>query len=237
MLLNSRTGLFALLLLVFLVNYGETWLERPAPGQPPVSSAAYNNAYSFQAFERGAVEFEFHDRTALWGVYAYSIAYFAVFPALAIGLLFGLARRRELAPFRVLCLAVTIDYLVSLPFFLLYPVPERWSYPESRAVLLSDLWSSNLIQAIRPISALNNCVPSTHVSLTVIIVAVCWLFQVRYRLTFTALGLTVVLATFVLGIHWLPDMIAGLMAGLGSVLAAWRFTDTTERRELALGIS
>jgi hypothetical protein len=32
-------------------------------------------------------------------------------------------------------------------------------------------------------------------------------------------------------------MIAGLMAGLGSVLAAWRFTDTTERRELALGIS
>ena len=129
---------------------------------------------------------------------------------------------------------MTADYLVSLPWFLLFPVPERWAYPESNAILLSDLWSSNLILAIRPLSALNNCFPSTHVSLTVIIITVCWLFQVRLRNTITALGLTVILATFVLGIHWLADIVAGVAVGIISVAIAWRCTDTSERRELAL---
>jgi len=43
-------------------------------------------------------------------------------------------------------------------------VPERWAYPESHAVLLSDLWSTRLIETIRPISGLDNCFPSFHIS-------------------------------------------------------------------------
>ena len=71
-------------------------------------------------------------------------------------------------------------------------------------------------------------------SLTVIIIAVCWLFHVRLRTTVTALGMMVILATFVLGIHWLADIVAGVAVGMLSVAIAWRFTDTSERRELAL---
>jgi membrane-associated phospholipid phosphatase len=37
-----------------------------------------------------------------------------------------------------------------------------------------------------------------------------------------ALGLMVILSTFVLGIHWMADMTAGLAAGVLSVLAARR---------------
>ena len=166
-------------------------------------------------------------------MYAYSMSYFVLFPVLAFGVLIALARRAELAPFRVLCLAVTADYFVSLPWFLLFPVPERWAYPESNAILLSDQWSSALIDSIRPLSAINNSFPSTHVSLTVIIIAVCWLFHVRLRRTVTALGMMVILATFVLGIHWLADIMAGVAVGMLSVAIAWRFTDTSERRELA----
>ena len=149
-------------------------------------------------------------------------------------MLIALARRAELAPFRVLCLAVAADYLMSLPWFLLFPVPERWAYPDSNAILLSDQWSSTLIDSIRPLSAINNSFPSTHVSLTVIVIFVCWLFHVRLRNTVTALAITVILATFVLGIHWLADIIAGVAVGALSVAIAWRFTDTSERRELAL---
>ena len=36
----------------------------------------------------------------------------------------------------------------------------------------------------------------------------------------TALGMTVILATFVLGIHWLADIIAGIAVGLLSVAIA-----------------
>jgi len=117
---------------------------------------------------------------------------------------------------------------------LFFPVPERWAYPESDAILLSDQWTSVLIDSIRPMSALNNSFPSTHVSLTVIMIIVCWMFHVRLRMTVTALATTVILATFVLGIHWLTDIIAGVAAGALSVGVARRFTDTSERHELAL---
>jgi len=33
-----------------------------------------------------------------------------------------------------------------------------------------------------------------------------------------------VLSTFVLGVHWLPDMLAGLGLGIASMLLAWRMT-------------
>jgi PAP2 superfamily protein len=126
-------------------------------------------------------------------------------------------------------------YLVSLPWFLLFPVAERWAYPKSNAMRLSDLWSSRLSMRSRPISALNHSFPSTHVSLTVVVIAICWLFEVRLRNTVTALGVTVTLATFPLGIHWVADILAGAAAVALSVALARRVTDTSEREALALG--
>jgi membrane-associated phospholipid phosphatase len=223
-------------MIVFLVNLAETSWETAAHTGSPVSQADQTGAFLVQQFERDLVDFEFQDHTPRWAMYAYSVSYFAFLPILGVAVLVALARRREIAPMRVLCLAVAIDYLVSLPWFLLFPVPERWAHPESSAMLLSDLWSSRLIDAIRPISALNNSFPSTHVSLTVVVIAVCWLFQVRLRNTVTALGITVILATFLLGIHWLADILAGVAAGALSVAIARRFTDTSEREPLALAL-
>lgn len=233
MLINSKPGLLALVALVFLVNLAETsWETRTHTGSP-VTTADHRDAFVVHKLEGNLVSFEFHDRTPMWAMYASSVSYFAFLPILGVALLVALARRREIAPLRVLCLAVAFDYFLSLPWFLLFPVPERWAYPESNAMLLSDLWSSNLIAAIRPISALNNSFPSTHVSLTVVVIAVCWWFNVRLRYTVTALGLTIILSTFILGIHWLADIIAGVGVGLLSVAIARRMTDTSEREALA----
>ena len=232
--MHTRSSLVALLLVVFLVNLGETWLETSSRTGSPISAADHNGAYAMQQFEPRFINFEFHDQTAAWAMYAYSTSYFVLFPLLGVAVLVALARREAIAPFRVMCLAIAADYMISLPLFLMFPVPERWAYPESHAILLSDQWSSALINAIRPMSALNNSFPSTHVSLTVIIIAVCWLFNVRLRNMVTALGLTVVLATFFLGIHWLADIIAGATVGLLSVGLAWRVTDTSERPLLGL---
>ena len=234
MLTNTKSGLALLLLIVFTANMAETAWETSLHSGSPVSAADTKGAYAVQRFEPAFINFEFHDKTVKWATYAYATSYFILFPVLALGVLVALARRRELAPFRVICLAVTIDYAMCLPWFLLFPVPERWAYPESQAILLSDQWTSALIDSIRPLSAINNSFPSTHVSFTVILILVCWLFNVRLRTTITALATTVVLATFVLGIHWLADIIAGLAVGALSVGIAWRFTDTSERHELAL---
>jgi len=71
-----------------------------------------------------------------------------------------------------------------------------------RQIFRSEVFASHRYDP--SISALNNSFPSTHVSLRVVVIIVCCLFQVRLRNTVTALGITIILATFLRGIHWVP---------------------------------
>ena len=118
--------------------------------------------------------------------------------------------------------SVAITYLLSLPFFLFFPVPERWSYPESHAVLLSDRLSPALMEIVRPVSGIDNCFPSFHVSLTTVLIVVCYACAVRMRRTVLVLGVIITLSTFVLGIHWLADIVAGAAVGIVCVAIAHR---------------
>ena len=168
----------------------------------------------------GRLSFGAHDAVDPITVYGYSLAYYFVFPVLCLAVAAAFYRRRTIQSFRVLTGAVTVDYLISLPFFLLLPVAERWTFAESDAIMLSDLWSSALIDFLRPISGLDNCFPSFHVSMTVILILLAHRFRLRGRFAVTGLGAIVILSTFVLGIHWIPDMIAGVAVAVVSVVAA-----------------
>jgi membrane-associated phospholipid phosphatase len=210
-----------LLAAVFAVNLLQTALDRLTTPSSLGAQGGYPVAEAFRWFER-YLSFEGHDATNAVAYVGYSVSYFFVFPAMLVGVALALARRRDPRPYRTLSLAVAINYLVSLPFFFFLPVPERWFQPQTSAILLSDKWSDALIEAIRPMSGLDNSFPSFHVSLTVLVVTACYVFDVRLRTCVAALGATVVLSTFVLGIHWLPDIIAGACLGVISLLSAWR---------------
>jgi membrane-associated phospholipid phosphatase len=227
-LLYRRIGLTGLLIAVFLLNLVETMAEMALRGRFGTGSDLGNRiAYAFRELE-GNLSFESHDVTNWMAVYGYSISYFFLLPILGLSLLAVLWRRKAVQGYRVLCLAIAADYLLSLGFFVFFPVPERWAFPDSGAMLLSDRWSSGLIELLRPISGLDNCFPSTHVSLTVVIVLVGYLFRVRMRHTILALGTTTILSTFVLGIHWLPDILAGVAVAFLSVALARRVTPLTD---------
>ena len=212
-----------LLAAVFLLNLVETrldgWLTPASLGV----QAGYPITEAFRWFE-GYLSFASHDATSDVAAYGYSLSYFFGLPLLCGFVAWHLARRDDPRPYRALSLAVAINYAVSLPFFLFFPVPERWSFFESEAMLLSDKWSDRLIEAIRPISGLDNSFPSNHVSLIVLAATASLIFAVPFRKCTIPLGATVVLSTFVLGVHWLPDMLAGLALGIASMLLAWRLT-------------
>jgi membrane-associated phospholipid phosphatase len=213
----------ALLAGVFLVNLAETSADRFLTPRTMGVDAGYPVADAFRWFERW-ISFEGHESAHPIAVIGYSLSYFVLFPAICLLVAVVLARRPEPKPYRAVSVAVGIDYLVSLPFFLFFPVPERWSSPETGAILLSDKLSGALIDAIRPISGLDNSFPSFHASLTAIVVTACVLFEVPLRTCVIAIGATVVLATFALGIHWIPDIVAGLALGVASMLLAYRLT-------------
>jgi len=210
-----------LLAIVFLINWLQTSLDPVLTPGSLGAQASYPIADAFRWFE-GDLSFELHDTTSAVAYYGYSVAYFVVFPVMCLYAALALSRRRDPRPYQAVSLAVAIDYLISLPFFLFFPVPERWSSPSTEAMLLSDKVSDRLIELIRPVSGLDNCFPSFHVSLTVLVVAACFLFRVPLRMSTLASGATIVLSTFVLGVHWIPDMIAGFAVGIVSVLLASR---------------
>jgi len=210
-----------LLAVVFLINYAETSVDAVITPGRLGAEAGYPVADAFRWFERG-LSFELHDTIGAIAYYGYSASYFVVFPGLCLYAAAVLACRRDPREFQTVGLAVAIDYLISLPFFLFFPVPERWSAPDTEAMLLSDKVSDRLIELVRPLSGLDNCFPSFHVSLTVLVVAACFMFRVPMRMSAAALGATIVLSTFVLGVHWLPDMMAGAAVGIASLLLASR---------------
>jgi membrane-associated phospholipid phosphatase len=227
--LAGRRGATALLAGVALLNWVQTSTDSALrTGLGLGVEMGTRTARAFQWLE-GGLSFEHHDATNAVALYGYSIAYFFLLPAMLLVTLLELARREDAAPYRVYCRALAATYLLGLPFFVLFPVPERWAFPDSEAVLLSDLWSSRLIETIRPISGLDNCFPSFHVSSTVALILVSYLYRSPHRTLMVPLGAIVVLSTFVLGIHWIGDVLGGVAAGIAGVALALRFESRRTR--------
>ena len=212
-----------LLAVVFLANLVETTIETSVRNTYGIGrELGFQLARAAHFFE-GGTTLSGWDAASPLVVYGYSIAYFFVLLLLVVLTGWSLARRTNPRPFRVFALAIALDYAISLPFFLFFPVPERWAWPDSGAILLSDLWAPQLIELFRPFSGLDNCFPSFHVSLTTVVIALAFIERLRFRWVALWLGLLVVLSTAVLGIHWLTDIIAGLATGILAVALAALF--------------
>jgi serine/threonine protein kinase/membrane-associated phospholipid phosphatase len=226
--LRSQAGLHGLLAGVMAVNLvetaSETWLRETYGLGVDLGDKLAEAAHGLE----NGLSFDSHDVTNTVAVHGFALAYFVLFPLLALGVAWALARRKD-AAYRGLAYAVGLVYALSLPFFLFFPVPERWFYPESGAILLSDLWTSRFIEAFRPISGIDNCFPSFHTSLVTILVLAAFRAGLRQRWTVALLGLVVLLSTFVLGIHWLPDIAAGVAAGVLAFSLACRLADREPR--------
>jgi membrane-associated phospholipid phosphatase len=168
----------------------------------------------------GGLSFERHDLANAVAVYGGSFAYFFLPVLLLAATIAVLWLRPTVDGYRIMTLALGVSYIVSLVFFLLLPVPERWAYPDSQAILLSDLWSTRLIEMMRPVSGLDNCFPSFHVSGTFDLVLVWYVLRLRGRAAVACLGAAIAVSTLLLGIHWIADIVAGMALAVVSVRLA-----------------
>ena len=226
--LRGQAPLHGLLAGVMAVNFietaSETWLRDTFGLGVDLGDKLAEAAHGLE----NGLSFDSHDVTNTVAVHGFALAYFVLFPLLALGIAWTLARRKD-AAYRGLAYAVALVYALSLPFFLFFPVPERWFYPESGAILLSDLWTSRFIEAFRPISGIDNCFPSFHTSLVTILVLAAFRAGLWHRWAVALLGAVVLLSTFALGIHWIPDIAAGVAAGVLAFSLACRLADRDSR--------
>jgi len=116
------------------------------------------------------------------------------------------------------CYAVIINYALAIPFYLYFPVNEVWSYvPAGVKFTMLDVFP-NFEQEYRPLSGLNNCFPSLHTSISVTMALLAFRSGNRRWMVITSISaVLIVFGIFYLGIHWLTDMIGGILL---AVLAA-----------------
>ena len=217
-ILNNRLGLIFILLAVFTVNYIQTQMESSLK-----NSAHYETGYKIaQAFMEleGNLDFSQFGGLGEGAAAAHSISYYILFPVLLLMVIAGLLFRREITPIRVMTLGLAISYLIALGLFIFFPVPERWAFPPANATLLSDILSTGWIESYRSFRALDNAFPSLSAAFMLVIIYVCYRYRFKFKNPICLLGIMVILSSFTLGIHWVPDLVMGGFLGVFSTSLA-----------------
>jgi hypothetical protein len=217
-ILNNRLGLIFILLALFIVNYTQTQMEANQK-TPAQYETGYQIAQVFVELE-GNLDFSQFEGLGDGATIAHSITFYVLFPVLLLMVSVGLLFRREITPFRVMTLGLAISYLIALSFFIFFPVPERWAFPPANAILLSDAWSTGWVEFYRSFRALDNSFPSLLAAFTLVMIFVCYRYRFKFKNPICLVGLAVILSSFTLGIHWVPDLLMGGFLGVFSVSLA-----------------
>ncbi|UVI28092.1 phosphatase PAP2 family protein [Paenibacillus spongiae] len=112
------------------------------------------------------------------------------------------------------CYAIMINYLVAIPFYFFLPVNEVWAHDSSVRFLMLDVFPTFETE-YRALSGLNNCFPSLHTSISVTLAVLAIRSGNKRWAWFCSIcAAAVIFAIFYLGIHWLTDMLGGMLLGL-----------------------
>lgn len=160
--------------------------------------------------------------------YVSGFFYLLMFPFLLVFtflLLLYLQRYRATQEFVV---AFILIYVFAFPFFVFFPVHVTGYTLACVTPLLYNL-SPIIAHGVRIVDpGLNNCFPSLHAALSMMAMLVV-LHNVeskRYRV-FSVVTTVVILFTILyLGIHWITDMIGGILLALACCFIAFRYSDT-----------
>lgn len=157
-----------------------------------------------------------------WGnnvylTYFLAFMYFVTFTFLLYFSLTFYAFSNEGEPTKKVALAYIVNYMIVLPFYLFFPVTETWrAYeflpaPQKIYGLLFN-FNADILSFVTTFSAINNCFPSMHTSLsfTVALISLHSKYK-RYTLFCWICATLIAFSTIYLGIHWVSDVVAGIL--------------------------
>jgi len=121
---------------------------------------------------------------------------------------------------RKYAIAMMFNYIILIPFYLLFPVSVSGSHPESgiTPLLYVDTYWGKMVTSVDP---LNNDFPSGHVSLAVTSMLVfAWEGREYRRFYYFLIGvnIAVVFSVLYLGIHWPADVFAGFLVAVAATV-------------------
>lgn len=141
-----------------------------------------------------------------------AIFYVIVFQGLIIASLAIYASDKNKVSMYATCCTVMINYIVAIPFYLFVPVNEVWSFAPSGTTFYMLEVFPQFNQVYRQFSGIDNCFPSLHTSISVSMAILAYRSGNKlWRVIAILSAVIIVFSTLYFAIHWLSDMIAGLI--------------------------
>jgi membrane-associated phospholipid phosphatase len=141
-------------------------------------------------------------------VYFFIIIYFIVYLFTLWFTPFSLVFSNEQREMKVFTYGLLLIYLIALPFYLFFPVTNVYTYYDITSTI--NMTVPSIEQFFYSTTTVNNCFPSLHVALALLIAESAWLTKRKLFKYFTAISaVLIIIAVIYLGIHWISDVIGG----------------------------
>lgn len=210
---------FMSLLLIMALNKFELRLEAALPVPADLTRTLAGWEGSWQGVLQRSLE-------SPWLTLVCAFFYLVVFQGFMVASLIVYARAGNDRLYYALCVALLLNYLIAVPFYLFVPVHEAWAASSHIRFLMLDAFPSFETQ-YRRLSGLDNCFPSLHTSISATMALLALRSGSRRWAIFGVANAVVILfSIFYLGIHWATDMFAGfvlasLVVAVGLKVGAW----------------
>ena len=129
-------------------------------------------------------------------------------------------QRRAMTTFAV---GLLLIYVVALPFYLFFPVTNVYTYFHEPSALNTVI--PTVERFFYTTTTSNNCFPSLHVAMALLItLSVSLTKNRRYQAFTAACAVGVIISVIYLGIHWITDVIGGAILAVSIFLLIKRAT-------------
>ena len=181
----------------------------------------YDFANTIHSFENGIV-YWFSQNWMPILVYFFVLIYIGVYPfTLWFSPLYFLLSDNQKS-LKSLAYGLLLIYILALPFYLFLPITNVYTFFNIKSALetvipgVENFFYSTTTQ--------NNCLPSLHTSMTILIAYTTSLTgnkKISYFSYFVMI--TVIISVIYLSIHWLTDVITGMILAIGVIFILHRY--------------
>ena len=117
---------------------------------------------------------------------------------------------------KTLAYGLLIIYMIALPFYLFLPVTNVYTYYNNPSAFETVL--SSIDNFFYTTTTTNNCLPSLHTAMTILI-AYCFSLTGNKKLKYFGIiiAITVIISVVYLSIHWFIDVFIGIILSIGVI--------------------
>jgi membrane-associated phospholipid phosphatase len=129
---------------------------------------------------------------------------------------------KQTKPLKIFAYGLLLIYGIALPFYLFLPITNVYTFYGIDSALKTTIPS--IEQFFYATTTYNNCFPSLHVAMTLLVAQTAWLTKHRTYAYFTIFCAgAIIIAVMYLAIHWITDVIGGIVLSISVFYILKRF--------------